>query len=129
MPEKTVYDARTARRLRNFFTLALNVLSERRANFNKPEHYQMPEWECTYIEQIIKLIDTKLLGNLVLDNDENRCFLDAYEVAQRIYHDRIMNMHHYYLETSKMIDRCNEQVQDRPVSLILKLGVPRKKAA
>lgn len=129
MPENTVYDARTARRVRIFFTLTLNIMDERRRNSNRPDYYLVAEWEYSYIEEMIDLIDSKLSGDLVLNDADNRCFLDAYEVAQRIYHDRVMNMHHYYLATSKMVDGCNGEVQDRPVNLLLKIGAPRKQAA
>lgn len=126
MPEKTVYDVRTARRVRNFFALTLNIMNERRSNSNKPDHYLVPEWEYEYIEEMIELIDSNLSDDLVLNDTDNRCFLDAHEVAQRIYHDRIMNMHNYYLETSKMVDICIGQVRDRPANLILRIGAPRK---
>lgn len=127
--KKTQYDSDALRRMRSFFVLTISIIEERRANPHKPVDYQEPDWEYRYIKEAIVLTSKCIDQSGLIDDEDNNLLVDAFEVAGRIFHSRIMSLHNYHIETRKMVDKCNNNEKDYPTNLILRLGAFKKRAA
>lgn len=123
------YDVSKLMRIKNFLVLALSIINERRENPRKPEGYLDPICEYDYICEVINMIDLHIELIKPIDKRSNELIIDAFELAGRVFHSRIISMHDYHIETKKMVDRCNGVETAYPTNLTLRIGAGKRRAA